>query len=194
MEVIFMESKLRIKIGEIEFEVEGSENTILRERTEFVQRIMPVAMDALGNIVNLNKETIKKVKKDDNKWTTDVQGNNQSGNNNELNSEKRNYSRKSLGSFVNEKGQLSEEDFALFAAYFDEQKNQKDYFTSKDVARYYEEARRPKSSNISMSLNRLTKKGIIIDDTDVENKSPKPYRISSDGIKYVKGYQPKEKK
>lgn len=42
-----------------------------------------------------------------------------------------------------------------------------------------------------MCLNRLAQKGLIIDATDVEQKSPKPYRVSSEGIEYIRNYSPK---
>ena len=58
----------------------------------------------------------------------------------------------------------------------------------------YDEARRTKPANISMSLNRLAQKGLIMDATDVEQKTPKPYRVSSEGIEYIKAYVPKEDK
>ena len=63
---------------------------------------------------------------------------------------------------------LTDEDYPtdnedLFAAYFDEKKSGKSYFTKEDVDQYYNEARRTKPSNVSMCLNQLAKKGFIMD-------------------------------
>lgn len=43
-----------------------------------------------------------------------------------------------------------------------------------------------------MCLNQLAQKGFIIDATDVEQKTPKPYRVSYEGIEYIRNYTPKE--
>ena len=52
------------------------------------------------------------------------------------------YSRVGLSSFLKKYGQLTEQDFTLFAAYFDEKKNRNMCFSIEDVKRYYAEARR----------------------------------------------------
>lgn len=101
------------------------------------------------------------------------------------------FSRTNLASYVKGLGILTEQEFALFAAYFDEIKTSKEYFTKEDLSRYYAEARRPVPTNISMSLHQLAEKGLIMDATGVEAKFPKPYIVSSDGMAFIKEYQPK---
>ena len=89
---------------------------------------------------------------------------------------------------------LSEQDFILFSAYFNEVKNHVSYFNKDEAEKYYAEARRPKPKNISMCLTKLAQKGFIIDAIDIEQKLPKPYRISSEGLEYIRTYVPKEVK
>ena len=103
-------------------------------------------------------------------------------------------SRITLASFIKKYGVLSEQDFVLFSAYFDEMKNHTSYFTKDEAEKYYAEARRTKPQNISMCLTQLAQKGFIIDAIDIEQKSPKPYRISSEGLEYIRTYVPKEVK
>lgn len=91
-------------------------------------------------------------------------------------------------------GQLTEQDFTLFAAYFDEKKNRNMCFSIEDVKRYYAEARRSLPKNPSMSLNRLAEKGYIMDAaTADEGKSGKCYMLTEAGIAFIETYVPKRK-
>ena len=80
----------------------------------------------------------------------------------------------------------------MFAAYYNEKKNQIKSFSSKVVERFYNDARRTKCSNISDILLKLTKKGLIMDDPDAEKTKPKSYILTDKGIDYVENYQPKD--
>ncbi len=186
-----MENRLRLRIDKIEFEAEGSADVIEKEREIFMQVFLPVAVDAIikmhtpshTNDVNEMTErkeipSISETKKRENI----VVGNDRAATD---------YSQLNLVAYLKTKGTLTEQDFTLFAAYFDEQKNGKEYFTMEDVKRYYSEARRTKPSNISMSLNRLAEKGYIMDADKIVQKSPKPYVISSEGIKFINKFTPK---
>ena len=42
-----------------------------------------------------------------------------------------------------------------------------------------------------MSLNRLAEKGLIMDADEVEQKTPKPYIISAEGLRYINEFKPK---
>lgn len=190
-----MNMKIRIKfeIGDIKFEAEGSADLVERERAFFTNTLLPSAVEAIARTrgrsqafpyvepaeqsaqLLAQEKTVKNTCFLDERYDED-------------------YSQMSLASFLKKYGPLTEQDFALFSAYFDERKNSTPYFTKDDLEKYYDEARRTKPSNISMSLNRLAEKGFIMDVTDVEQKMPKPYRISSDGIKYIYTYKPKEEK
>ena len=103
------------------------------------------------------------------------------------------FSRVSLSSFLKKYGQLTEQDFTLFSAYFDEKKNGNTCFSIEDVKRYYAEARRSLPKNPSMSLNRLAEKGYIMDATTTdEGKSGKCYMLTETGIAFIETYVPKE--
>ena len=188
------EIRIKFEIGDIKFEAEGSADLVERERSIFTNTLLPSAVEAVvrtrsvvqsAPYIETERRTNGLLLEDHGNRTTEgltiAEGN-------------IDYSQVSLASFVKKYGTLSEQDFSLFAAYFDELKNGTNYFTKDELVKYYDEARRTKPANISMSLNRLAQKGLIMDATDVEPKMPKPYRVSSEGIEYIKAYVPKEDK
>ena len=187
-----MESRLKFKIGEIEFEAEGDADVIERERNAFMQFVLPAAVDAVVKTgISRGNESYIDVT-ENNVPFLEEQGESSSIGHNE-GKEENSYERMNLASFLQDKGVLSEQEFVLFAAYFDEKKSGKSYFTKEDVDQYYNEARRTKPSNVSMCLNQLAKKGFIMDADTVEQKSPKPYIVSASGIIHIEEYKPKDK-
>ncbi len=187
-----MENRVKFKIGEIEFEAEGSAEVIERERNVFMNALLPAAVDAIvrtrgagsANQYIENNETplIEQVDSPINNDESSVIANNQP----------QDLSRTSLSAFLSDKGVLSEQDFVLMAAYYDEKKNNVKSFNSETVKQYYSDARRPKCSNISDALLKLTQKGFIMDDESSEQKTPKPYTLTAQGIEYVESYTPKD--
>ncbi len=187
-----VEIRVKFKIGEIEFEAEGSADLVERERSIFSNTLLPSAVDAIvrtrgvaqaTQYIEAVEQPTKQLVKD---TTSDAIADTA------YISAENDYSRMNLASFLKKFGTLSEQDFALFSAFFDEMKNGKKSFTKDDLERYYTEARRTVPSNISMSLNQLAQKGLIMDAVDVEQKLPKPYMVSSEGISYIQSYKPKE--
>lgn len=186
-----MESRIKFKIGEIEFEAEGTADVIERERDAFMKMILPAAIDAVVKTKNVNSNSayieLNEVGEcalipETSVGNAILEDSTYSGTD---------YSRLNLAAYLKDKGVLTEQEFTLFAAYFDEKKNSKPFFTKDDVERYYTEARRSKPSNISMSLNRLAEKGLIMDADEVEQKTPKPYIISAEGLRYINEFKPK---
>ena len=180
------------KIGEIEFKAEGDADVIERERNAFMQFVLPAAVDAVVKTgISKGKEVCLDVNEtavpliEEREILSPIAHNE--------GKEEKKYDRMNLASFLQDKGVLSEQDFVLFAAYFDEKKNRKAFFTKEDVDLYYSEARRTKPSNVSMCLNQLAKKGYIMDSNVAEQKVPKPYMLSANGIKFVEEYVPKDK-
>ena len=103
------------------------------------------------------------------------------------------YMRTSLSSFLKKYGVLSDQDFTLFAAYFDEKKNGIKAFSTENVKQYYQEGHRAPYSNNSELLRQLVKKGYIMDAIAPEDsKSGKYYTLTNDGIAYIETYVPKE--
>lgn len=182
--------KLKLKIGEIEFEAEGPVEAVEQQREIFVNGVLPAAVNAMAQTraTTESKAYIETVPEAPmlevgEAETAPVK----------VESDAIDYSRISLASFINKKGALSEQDFTLFSAYFDEKKNNNVCFSIDDVKKYYSEARRPLPVNPSVALHRLAERGYIMD-TDVPEgaKAAKYYTLTQDGIGYVDGYTPKE--
>lgn len=183
--------KLKIKIGQVEFEAEGDANAVTEQRDVFIQSIVPAASSFLDKIQSI--ETAR---------TIEPPTNNQIVQNETVApalpysnaSNNIDWSRTNLVSFLNKYGELSDQDFVLFAAYYYEQKQESAYvFTVEDVKNFYSEARRPPYCNNSDLLKRLVQKGLIMDAPNETGKIPKPYVISQDGLQYINTYTPKEK-
>lgn len=184
-----MENKVKFRIGEIEFEAEGSAEVIEREREIFLSSLLPAAVDAIKNTrgVSYQKQIVES-----NETTPLLQSVSSDISEGSL-LEDIDFSRTSLVSFISEFGSLSEQDFVLFAAYYEEMKAGEQISFCKDsVVHYYEDARRTKYSNNSELLRQLAKKGFIMDAPNSEKKNPKYYILTSKGIDYLKTYQPKQ--
>lgn len=187
-----MDNKVKFKIGEIEFEAEGSAEVVERERNVFLNAILPAAIDAIVRTRAMEK-AVQYITTDD---VPALTGSTEQG---ILLSETHtpkmisvDWSRTSLGSYISKFGHISDQDFALIAAYYDEKKNGIASFSSESVKQYYTDARRTKYSNISELLRQLAQKGLIMDDPNAEKKMPKFYILTNDGINYVENYQPKD--
>ena len=187
------EIRVKFEIGEIKFEAEGSADLVERERSIFNNTLLPAAIDALVRTRGVEHSTQYIETADSQPQVLLPASDKAIFDNTSLDSDT-DFSRITLASFIKRYGSLTEQDFVLFSAYFYEIKNQASYFTINEAEKFYDEARRAKPKNISMSLNQLAQKGFIIDATDVEQKRPKPYRISSAGLTYIKSYAPKEKR
>ncbi|MEG1523353.1 MAG: hypothetical protein RR455_12970 [Bacteroidales bacterium] len=184
---------MKFKIGEIEFEADGSAELVERERMVFLNEILPAAIDAVvrtraaenaGQYIEISRQPISLLAENTANADLILDA--------APNSKDSDYSQMNLASYLNGLGTLQEQEFALFSAYFYERKNGTKYFTKDDLEKYYAEARRTKPSNISMSLNRLAEKGFIMDAVEAEPKVPKPYIVSNEGIRYIQTYKPKE--
>lgn len=183
--------KLKYKVGEIEFEAEGPAEAVEQQRVNFMNAVLPAAVEAMVRTQTVVEHRpyiesasqppmIEAGVKNEHLATTSSQPEND-------------FSRTSLASFLKKYGALNEQDFTLFAAFFDEQKNGNKSFSIDDVKKYYAEARRPVPTNPSMSLNRLAEKGYIMDAPKPEDaKNGKYYMLTTDGIAYIDAYVPKE--
>ena len=184
-----MENRVKFKIGEIEFEAEGSAEVIEREREIFLNSLLPAAVEAVKNTrgVTYQKQIIEA---SDNTPLLQAMPTDETT----INLFKGiDFNRTSLSSFISNCGSLSEQDFVLFAAYYEELKaGEQTPFSINSVEQYYEEARRKKYSNNSELLRQLTIKGYIMDDPKSEKKLPKQYILTIQGIKYLEDYQPKQ--
>lgn len=180
--------KLKYKVGEIEFEAEGPVEAVEQQRVNFMNAVLPAAVNAMVQTRAVSETYIE---------TIPQQQLPESGvaelpipSNNEAHVD---YSRTSLSSFLKKYGALSDQDFALFAAYYDEKKNGTRAFSIENIKQYYQEGRRASYSNNSELLRQLAKKGYIMDAIAPEDaKSGKYYMLTDDGIVYIETYVPKE--
>lgn len=188
-----MDNKVKFKIGEIEFEAVGTAEVIERERNVFLTTLLPAAVDAIVRTRGEVKGT-QYISADAQQATLEMNPDNSTPITLPKKELLMDLSRTSLSSFINEYGDIGDQDFVLIAAYYDEKKNGISSFSSESVMQYYSDARRTKYSNISALLRLLTQKGLIMDDPKAEKQIPKLYILTAKGIDYVENYQPKEAK
>lgn len=182
--------KLKYKVGGIEFEAEGYEEAVEQQRINFMNTVLPAAVDAMLRTQPVldNKEYIEAAPQHPLLEARFIET--------PILSEKQidvDYSRISVSSFLKSYGVLNDQDFVLFSAFFAEKKNGTKEFSSENIKQYYQEARRQQYSNISQLLRRLVKKGYIMDTVSPEeSKAGKYYMLTDRGITYIKEYVPKE--
>lgn len=189
-----MENRVKFKIGDIEFEAEGSAEVIERERNVFMNALLPAAVDAIvrtrgveGSTQYIENHEMPLIEQIDSPMKTD-------DNPNAINISSQDYSRTSLPAFINQFGNVNDQDFTLVSVYYYEKKNNETVsFSSETIKQYYAEARRKPYSNYSGLLAELVKKGYIMDDPNAEKKTPKFYIMTNSGINYVETYRPKER-
>ena len=182
--------KLKYKVGEIEFEAEGPADVVEQQRVNFMNAVLPAAVNAM---VQTNAVLESRVHIEENQQQPLLESGNSalpSSSNNEMNID---YSRTNLLSFIKKYGTLSDQDFTLFAAYFDEKKNGNITFSTENVKQYYQEGRRTAYSNNAVLLKYLVQKGYIMDAPVPEGSKPGNYfMLTDDGIAYIETYVPKE--
>ena len=182
--------KLKYKVGEIEFEAEGPAEAVEQQRVNFINVVLPAAVDAMVRtqaviehqpyIDAASQPAMLEAGLPVEPLATPNQLEND-------------FSRTSLTSFLKKYGTLGDQDFTLFAAYFDEKKNGTKAFSIENVKQYYQEGRRTAYSNNSQLLRQLAKKGYIMDTSAPEDaKAGKYYTLTNDGIAYIEAYTPKE--
>ena len=182
--------RLKYKVGEIEFEAEGPAEAVEQQRVNFMNAVLPAAVEAMVRtqtvverqpyIESATQPALLEAGASDAPMVT-------------LHQTENDFSRTSLASFLKKYGTLGDQDFTLFAAYFDEKKNGTKAFSIENVKQYYQEGRRAAYSNNSQLLRQLAKKGYIMDTSAPEDaKAGKYYMLTNDGIAYIEAYTPKE--
>ena len=182
--------KLKYKVGEIEFEAEGPAEAVEQQRVNFMNVVLPAAVDAMVRTQAVIEHqpyidaATQPAMLEAGLPVEPLATPNQLEND---------FSRTSLASFLKKYGTLGDQDFTLFAAYFDEKKNGTKAFSIENVKQYYQEGRRAAYSNNSQLLRQLAKKGYIMDTSAPEDaKAGKYYMLTNDGIAYIEAYTPKE--
>ena len=113
-----MENRVKFKIGEIEFEAEGSAEVIERERNVFMNALLPAAVDAIvrtrgveGSTQYIENHEMPLIEQIDSPMKTD-------DNPNAINISSQDYSRTSLPAFINQFGNVNDQDFTLISVYY----------------------------------------------------------------------------
>ena len=182
--------KLKYKIGEIEFEAEGSAEAVEQQRVNFMNAVLPAAVQA---IVQTHAITERKAYVEASPQQHLIEAGPTELVDVSTPPTESAYSRTSLPSFLKPYGYLSDQDFTLFAAYFDEKKNGIKAFSIENVKRYYQEGRRSAYSNNSELLRQLARKGYIMNTAVPEGaKSGIYYMLTDEGIAYIESYVPKD--
>ncbi|OTO65558.1 hypothetical protein, partial [Enterococcus sp. 12E11_DIV0728] len=183
-----MKNQVKFKIGEIEFEAAGSSEIIEREREYFLNNILPVAVDSIRITKQINATPVYPETFESNNVSFPEQEKSVQSIENisktTIPYAEEDVSRTNLATFLTEFGDVTEADFILISAYYDEKRNHVESFSVENVKNYYEEARRPKYSNNSALLNQLAKKSLIIEKKPNEKTSRKFYILSKLGIDY----------
>ena len=174
-------TKLKLKLGEIEFEIEGNAETVAKEREEFHKTLLPVLEAFMNNKKTTYTETpyireIKTTTENETKFITSTCINN---------SEFANFAH-----FLNEKGINTDRDRVIAAVYYLSEINNKEYVTTDDIAQELKNAKIPTLSNLSAAINANIKKAYMEKIKKVENK--RCFRILQPGIDYCESYSPKE--
>ncbi len=185
-----LENRVKFRIGEIEFEAEGTAEVIERERNVFLTTLLPAAVEAIVRTRGATQNT-QYIETPHSATLT---------HNNDTLSEQRmidspiDLTRTSLASFVKSKGANEHYDFIICAVYYNEKRNGISSFSSATIKDLYSDAKKPLPGNLSMSLSELVKKGLIMEDPASKGSNPKVYILTSDGEEAVNIMQPTEGK
>lgn len=185
-----MENRVKFRIGEIEFEAEGTAEVIERERNVFLTTLLPAAVEAIVRTRGATQNT---------QYIETPHSATLTHNNDTLLEQRMidspiDLTRTSLASFVKSKGANEHYDFIICAVYYNEKRNGISSFSSATIKDLYSDAKKPLPGNLSMSLSELVKKGLIMEDPASKGSNPKVYILTSDGEEAVKEMHPTESK
>lgn len=170
-----MENKVRIKIGEFEFEASGESEVIERERKAILDLIPNIVCSnnyyKLLDIKNKEDIPVASIEETPNILQT--------------------YS--SINQFLNERKFESSVDLTLGIIYYVTQYESEDVINKNILEKYYNKSKEKLPSNLSQNLKNLTHKGFI--KTMEKGKGGViDYSITNQGETYVEAYKPKENK
>ncbi|MBU8580141.1 hypothetical protein KM911_00325 [Bacillus paralicheniformis] len=169
-----MTNRIRIKLGSIEFEVEGDKDLIQNERQQFLnflpQASAYVSHEEQKKIIDVTSETLGSSES-----LTIIE----------------NEKYESTANFFNKKSFNKDVELVMGTAYFIDIIEGNGPFTIKDIENKLAEARYPKPSNISRDISKNIKKGYIDEHTE-KRDGLKTFRVLSEGKKWCESYIPSE--
>lgn len=173
-------TKLKLKYGEIEFEIEGSPETVAKEREEFQKTLIP-AMEAFlqRRKTTYIQEPIfqeKELPANDTKLISCTHTHN------------KNFA--NFAHFLKEKNFTTDVDKVIAAVYYISEICNKDIITRDDIEQEFKNAKQPNLTNLSAAIAVNIKKAHMEELEKVDNK--RTFRILQPGIDYCNNYIPKE--
>jgi len=177
-----MINRIKIKLGQIEFEAEGESELIERERQEFFS-ILPHAITAVSSTIMVTehpKLTTEEIPLSDNISPQSL-----------VDSEAKSYD--SLITFLKEKDFQNDVELTLGVTYYIDCIDNVGPVTVKDIENKLLEARKGKPSNINQCINLNIRKGYMAEYPDKKD-GHKTFTLLSEGIKWCQSYTLTEKK
>jgi len=178
-------TKLRLKYGEVELEIESDSTTVAREREEF-QKTLVSAIEVLSRKMLFQQPLPKTVEiiepkssEEQTKLIPCIDENSQ-----------KLYT--SFNKLTKEKRFSTDVDRVIGAAYFLLKSFDKQEFTRDDILEQFKNAKLKTPSNISMCLTKNVEKAYI-QQVGTAEKGMQIYSLLDDGITYCESYEPKEK-
>lgn len=169
-------TKLKIKYGQVEFEIESDSDTVAKEREQFL-KTLPVLFSATNKefsvIQNNNSEKIyidcqekKLISTDEVKYDN-------------------------INTMIREKGFETEIDLCLAVAFYLQEYEKMESINSNNIKEKMKKSKMSIPKNISISINRLAKRGYLqlIDDLDSSIAS---YYVTNSGKEYIEQFIKKE--
>lgn len=172
-----MNSKLKIKYGMIEFEIESDPETIEKERKAFLETLPTITVLANNKIYEENNTEVELIDESKVKY---------------LPAQTKNITT-NLNTFLHEKGFSSDIDKCLAVIYFMNEVENVESVNNQIIKERMQKAKLIIPKSISVALNGLTAKGFIQLLEQDGNKAMN-YYITQEGIKYIEEYEKKDKK
>ncbi len=168
-----MENKVKIKLGNFEFEASGDADVIERERK--------IVMELIPHLINANNYTTIEQKNDDNiskiPYTDEVK------------TLTNNFT--SINQFIKFKKFGNSIDLTLGIMYYVDKYEGISIINQNVLKDYYDKSKTKLPTNLSQNLSNLTQKGFI-KTLDKETSGVINYSITNDGEDYIEEYEPKE--
>jgi len=172
-----MNSKLKIKYGMIEFEIESDPETIEKERKAFLETLPTITVLANNKIYEGDNADVELIDESKVKY---------------LPAQTKNITT-NLNTFLHEKGFSSDIDKCLAVIYFMNEVETVESVNNQIIKERMQKAKLIIPKSISVALNGLTTKGFIQLLEQDGNKGMN-YYITQEGIKYIEEYEKKDKK
>lgn len=170
------ETKLRMKFGNIEFEIESDSETVEKERKSFLETL-PAIISSSSHFIENKKQEILVNETNVIEGTTNIPK----------------LTNMNINTFISEKGFSTEVDICLGIIYFMDVYENINIVNTNYLKDRMKSAKLSLPKNISQYFVNLTQKGFIQPNGESENGA-KCYYITQQGKEYINNYIKKEKK